>query len=263
MSLRCDRWQGWGDSRVKIRDALYGAIVLKQRGVLGVDKLIRVCESIGAYEHALVPPSAIDQLIVDNVDILVLDTKSSAFWRWAGLNLLPNYGEKGIRSNFLKEVYNAHYKSLPTWNKYAPVMPTLRAAVSGMLRGGKDTITAQSAASSVPDEMRCSVSGTMTLPRIRWAFKLLMLAIGLAIAARVALSVASMFFPVYYAIAMSVLNFLVNIDVTGLPWKFAFVCCVAFGTMVASVHFQGRLFAKASTLVRYAAPICTAFWTLS
>ena len=262
-SLRCDRWQGWGDSRVRIRDALYAAIAMKERGVLGIDKFMHACEAVGAYEYALVPPLAIDQLIIDNVDILVLDTKSRAFWRWAGLNLLSNYGEEAIRSKFLKEVYIANFKRLPRWNKYAPVILTLRAAVSGMLRGGKDPITSDSAAATVPEEIRCSVYGTMTSPSVRWAFKLLILAVGLAIVARAALLAAFMFFPIYAAIATGLMKVLLNIDIVSLPWKVASVFCIAFGTMVAFLHFQGQQFAKASTLARYAAPIYTAFWALS
>jgi hypothetical protein len=262
MSLRCDRWQGWGDPRVRVFDALHAATALRQRGVLGVDKFIRTCESIGAYEYALVPPAAIDQLVIDNVDILVLDTKSRAFWRWAGLDILPSFGEKAIRCAFLKDVYIAYRRLLPRWNKYAPVTLTLRAALSGMLRGGQDATTVQAAAASIADEMGCSVYGTMTSPRIRWAFKLLALAIFGALVVRAALLAASIFFSVYYAIATTVIHTLMNVDVASLPWKFIVVSCAAFGATVANSHFRGRQFAKAATTVQYAMPIYALCWTL-
>jgi hypothetical protein len=255
MIVRCDRWQGWGDGRVRVRDALKAAASLRSRGVLGIDRFVRSCESTGAYEYALVPPSAIDRLVLDNVDVLVLDTKTRAVFRWAGFNLMSDYGDDAIRSKFLKDICVAYRRRLSRWDKYAPVTPVVRAALTGILRAGYDTLTPETAAASVADELGCSIYGAMMSGRIRWAFRFLTIALLIAAVARTILVGLALAFSIYYMIATTAIRMLLGVDVASLPARFAGMCVAAFAAMVAHAYLRGKKFVKVAKVFDHTLPM--------
>jgi len=254
----CAKWQGWGDGRVRTSDALVAAAKMRQKGVKGLDAFVRACEAVGDRRHALVPATAIDRLAMANVDILALDDKTRAILSWVGLTLAPGAGADAIMPPILKDAYSEYSRRLGRWNRYAPpVIPTLRAVLSGMLRAGgdADALDASAAADRVTDELGCTLVGTMTTPRVRSAFRLFALGLTMATIARAALLVLQFMYSIFYTMATMALRATVGFDVTRIPLALAGLCCAQYAAYIAKVHLRGPRFAKIASVADHAFPV--------
>lgn len=165
-------WQGWGDSRVRMRDALAAAPELRKRSIIGFDEFLKTCTSRQNTNDIVVPPFAISRLARRNVDLLTLDTDTRTVSRWMGWRLPEDFGASSIKSNFLRDVYTAYHETVPR-AQHAPVLATVRAALTGMLRRGAEPLTVQSAADSIGDELRSTAYACIMFPRLRMGFRLL------------------------------------------------------------------------------------------
>lgn len=249
--MACSLWQGWGDSRIRVRDAIPAAKALANENVAGAKRFIETCHKIGSWENALVPEPAIEKLVMDNMHPLMIDTSELVFLHWIRVPGLRSVTSESIQSVYLKGLYEEFTREHGTY----PVVQVVRCIVRGILRNGPTLADKDVVLLAAMDEMRSTFLGACLVPVSRRTQMAAFVVSTASIILLVLHVVLNVLFPFVYMTATEALSAAAGVDVVKIPIALLFLSFAASIITPSTVWLASARWAKARNAARHGLPI--------